>query len=256
MPNNEKKYVYFMSDAHLGARYVTDSQAHERRVVSFLDSIKGKCAALYLLGDMLDYWYEYSNLVPKGHVRFLGKLAELSDSGIKIYWMLGNHEVMLGDEMLNEIGMTVLDGKCVRTVMGKKFLLSHGDDVAEPRSSYKFMKWCFRSGLCRWLFELIHPVFATKVGTGWSKSNRQRRVVSAEDIARVKQYAITGLEKDVAAGCEFDYAVFGHLHSQGEAVLSNGARVLMLGEWISGSSYVEFDGQEANLKKFNFTAND
>ena len=121
--------VYFISDLHLGARYIADAQAHEKRVVAWLESIRDHASALYLLGDILDYWYEYRYVVPKGHVRFLGVLARLVDAGVKVYWFQGNHDIWLFSYMQSEIGIEVVDGSRVVELSGKRFFLEHGDGV-------------------------------------------------------------------------------------------------------------------------------
>ena len=87
------KNVYFLSDAHLGSLAIDHSRMHERRLVRFLDSIKHKAAAIYLLGDMFDFWYEYKYVVPRGYTRFLGKLSELTDLGVEIHYFTGNHDI-------------------------------------------------------------------------------------------------------------------------------------------------------------------
>ena len=136
--------VYFISDLHLGARYIADAQAHEKRVVAWLESIRDHASALYLLGDILDYWYEYRYVVPKGHVRFLGVLARLVDAGVKVYWFQGNHDIWLFSYMQSEIGIEVVDGSRVVELSGKRFFLEHGDGVGHKSAG-------FHAGLCRLL---------------------------------------------------------------------------------------------------------
>ena len=140
------KKVYFLSDLHLGASYFADPRAKERAVVQWLDSIKNTAAEIYLLGDILDYWYEYRTVVPRGYVRFLGKLAELSDAGVKLHWFIGNHDIWIFDYLPSEIGVEVIDGSVEREIMGKRFFLAHGDGVfgglQEPLIALQLVQRC------------------------------------------------------------------------------------------------------------------
>ena len=99
------KKVYFLSDVHLGSRGIQHGRTQERRLVSFLDSIKDKASALYLLGDIFDFWYEFKTVVPKGYTRFLGKISELTDSGVEVHFFIGNHDIWCGDYFEKECGM-------------------------------------------------------------------------------------------------------------------------------------------------------
>ena len=83
------KNVYFLSDAHLGSLAIKHRRTQERRLVRFLDSIKEKAEAIYLLGDMFDFWDEYKHVVPKGYTRFLGKISELTDMGVEVHYFVG-----------------------------------------------------------------------------------------------------------------------------------------------------------------------
>ena len=140
----KRRLTYFLSDFHLGARYFDSPLDNERRVVAFLDSIKDSAKEIYLLGDILDYWYEYRYVVPRGFTRFFGKIAELSDLGVKIYWFIGNHDIWIFDYLPSELGITVVDGPMVKDISGKRFFLDHGDAVGKRKLSK-----CVRSSTLR-----------------------------------------------------------------------------------------------------------
>ena len=152
-----------------------DPLERERRVCRFLDSIKDDAAELFLLGDILDYWYEYKYVVPRGYIRFLGKLAELADTGVKITWVTGNHDVWLFDYLRDQIGLTVLYGHTEVMAGGKRVLIAHGDDVGVQPAMYRFTRWCFYNKVCQWLYAGIHPRWTYPIATGWSNENRTRR---------------------------------------------------------------------------------
>ena len=168
-----EKAAYFLSDLHLGAPYMEQTRANELRVVAFLDSIKEDADVIYLLGDILDYWYEYRYVVPRGYVRFFGKLAELSDSGIKIVWLKGNHDIWIFDYLPKELGIEVKDGNLIEEIHGKKFFLSHGDGVGKLDPSFKFIRGMFRNKFCQWAFSGIHPRWTVPFAYNWSAHSRK-----------------------------------------------------------------------------------
>ncbi len=242
------KKAYFLSDAHLGARYITNKREHEGRLVAFLDSIKDNAAELYLLGDILDYWYEYKNVVPRGHVRFLGKLAELADSGVKIFWFTGNHDVWLFDYLSTEIGLKVLKGNTMMEIMGKQFLLSHGDDVGYQKPMYRFTRWCFYNRVCQWLYASIHPRWTYPIAIGWSQKNRVKRPYGDEAQKDVCcQRLVTFCNDYATQHPEVQHYVFGHVHLARQVALNGGRTMTILGDWIHQFTYATFDGNEMRL---------
>ena len=243
------KRAYFISDSHLGARYITDKRQHEMRLVRFLDSIKDDAAELYLLGDILDYWYEYKWVVPRGHVRFLGKLAELADAGVKIYWFTGNHDVWLFDYLRDEIGLEVIRGHTVMEIMGTKFLLSHGDDVGYQKPMYRFTRWCFYNKVCQWLYASVHPRWTCPIATSWSQQNRITRSPAVE--AKVREDCCKRLEvfstEHAQHHPEVRHYMYGHVHLARHLALPGGRTMTILGDWIDQFTYATFDGKEVTL---------
>lgn len=238
-----RKKSYFISDLHLGAKYMTDQLEREKRVCRFLDAIKDDALELYLLGDILDYWYEYKYVVPRGYIRFLGKLAELADAGVKITWVTGNHDVWLFDYLRDQIGLTVLNGHTVVETQGKRVLIAHGDDVGVQPAMYRFTRWCFYNKVCQWLYAAIHPRWTYPIATGWSNENRTRRdpgqqqAISERAAGRLidfsRQYYHT--HPDVEA------FIYGHIHIARMEHQQGMPPVIFLGEWISLDSYVALD---------------
>lgn len=247
------KNTYFISDLHLGAKYMRDPLERERRVCRFLDSIKDDAAELYLLGDILDYWYEYKYVVPRGYIRFLGKLAELSDAGIRLTWVTGNHDVWLFDYLRDQLGMTVLNGHTVIETQGKRILISHGDDVGVQPAMYRFTRWCFYNKVCQWLYAAIHPRWTYPIATGWSSENRTRR--NPQEQVAISERAASHLldfSRDYyRQHPEVDAFVYGHIHIARLNQASDGMPpVIFLGEWISINSYVVLDTEDHFSLKF------
>lgn len=245
----ERTGTYFISDLHLGARYITDARAHEARAVAFLDSIADHAAELFLLGDVLDYWFEYNAVVPRGHVRFFGKLAQLADAGVAITWLTGNHDVWLRDYLRDELGITVRYTAGEIDVQGHRFFISHGDDVTPQPLNYRFMRWCFYNKVCQRLYASIHPNITAWIARGWSTSNRVNRNVEREqaDIAHNIKALDEWAAHYAAQHPAVEHFVFGHLHYPTITPLEDGRSVCHLGAWIEGGSYAYFDGSELTL---------
>ena len=247
------KKTYFISDLHLGAKYMADQLDREKRVCRFLDAIKDDAAELYLLGDILDYWYEYKYVVPRGYIRFLGKLAELADSGVKITWVTGNHDVWLFDYLRDQICLTVLYGNTVVETQGKRILIAHGDDVGVQPAMYRFTRWCFYNKVCQWLYASIHPRWTYPIATGWSNENRSRR--DPEQLKAISERAASRLidfsREYHTSHPDVEAFVYGHIHIARVERQQGMPPVLFLGEWISLNTYVVLDDSgEFELKTF------
>ncbi len=230
---------------------MTDHLECERRVCRFLDSIKEDAVELFLLGDILDYWYEYKYVVPRGYIRFLGKLAELADAGVKITWVTGNHDVWLFDYLRDQIGMTVFHGNTVVETQGKRILISHGDDVGQQPAMYRLTRWSFHNKVCQKLYASIHPRWTYPIATAWSNKNRIRRapgkqhVTSERAAARLVEFSREHYEQHP----DIDAYLYGHIHIARINEQESMPPIIFLGEWISKCSYVVFDADG------NFTLN-
>lgn len=237
-----RKATYFISDLHLGAAYDKDSRQRERHVVEFLDSIKEDAGAIFLLGDILDYWYEYKYVVPKGHVRLFGKLAELSDSGVRITWLTGNHDIWIFDYLPEELGITVVDSELRTEIDGIDFFLAHGDRTGCDSMFFRIMQRLFRNRVCQSLFAAINPRWTVPFAFRWSASSRQKPQLYGDDrrsdeaLDRLSEYCDSYLK--VNPGIK--YFIFGHLHILARRKLAEDAEILVIGDWLSHYSYARF----------------
>ncbi len=245
------KLTYFISDIHLGAKYIKSPREHELRVVKWLDSIKGSADKIFLLGDILDYWFEYKHVAPRGYVRFLGKLAELADSGIEITWITGNHDIWIFDYLPNELGIKVTEGPITVDIKGKKFLLDHGDNVGKQPTPYRIMRSIFHNRFCQRLYSGLHPRWTIPFATKWSHDNRTSR--NDKDVAIETNRGINILtdfsEQHSAQHTEIDFYVYGHLHTLLQKKLTTGKEMFVIGEWIDLCSYATFDSNAVTLTK-------
>lgn len=233
---------YFLSDFHLGAAYFASPLERERHVVRFLDSIKDDAARIFLLGDILDYWYEYRYVVPKGFVRFFGKLAELSDSGVEITWFVGNHDIWIFDYIPSELGIRVIDGPLIEKIDDAVFYMAHGDDAGVDNWKFRFIRSLFRNKVCQKLFSGIHPRWTVPFAHAWSSSSRKGG--GAKDLALLQEHAFRRLrdfsENELRKCPEINYFLFGHLHCLRRERISPSAEILVLGDWLDNFSYAVF----------------
>lgn len=242
--------AYFLSDLHLGAPYYPDSKAAERRVVQFLDSIKDDAEVIYLLGDILDYWYEYRYVVPRGFVRFFGKLAELTDKGIRIVWLIGNHDIWIFDYLPNELGIEVVDGALIETIDGKGFYMTHGDGIGKLPTSFKMLRRMFRSNICQKLYSGIHPRWTVPFAYNWSRHSRKQDGPSKEDAERMMNNITVFSKEYKVLHPDINYFIYGHLHLLERFSIAEDCEVVVLGEWIQTFSYGLWDGNDFTLHRF------
>lgn len=246
--------TYFISDIHLGARYIPDRRAHEQAVCRFLRSIAPTARRIFMVGDILDYWYEYRTVVPRGYVRFFGVLAELADSGVEIVWFTGNHDIWLFDYLRDELGICVTDprkGYELTDIDGTLFCIGHGDAIGPQKPGFRFIRSLFRNRVCQWMYAAIHPRWTVGFAHAWSSHSRKgcHTPQSLEPAAR------TGLElfcrKMATEHPGLRYVVVGHHHVPVDEPVSADCRLIVLGDWLSRHTYAVFDGESLKLCEFD-----
>jgi UDP-2,3-diacylglucosamine hydrolase len=245
-----KAKIYFASDFHLGAPNHQASLVREKRIVKWLDSIDHDVEELYLLGDLFDFWFEYKHAVPKGHIRLLGKLANLSDRGIPIHIFTGNHDLWMNDYLKKEINATIHYGPEIRVFGNKKFYIAHGDGLGPGDMGFKMMKKVFTNKTAQWFFSRLHP--NTGIGLANFFSRKSRAKTGEEDykfLGEDKEWLIIH-SKEILKKEYFDYFIFGHRHFPLVVDLGQNSRYINLGDWIKYFSYAIWDGEEMELKYF------
>ena len=236
---------------HLGAPYFNDEKSAEKRVVAFLDSIKDNAEAIFLLGDVLDYWYEYKYVVPRGFVRFFGKLAELSDAGIRIVWLIGNHDIWIFDYLPTELGIEVIDGEIVEDLYGKKVFMAHGDGVGRQSTDFTFIRSLFRNKVCQWFYGAIHPRWTVPFAYRWSGHSRMggktKSIKNEAGLISLRDFAVE-YHRDHPA---IDYFIFGHIHKFCRERIAENCEMIVLGEWINTFSYAKMSYNGLELLKWH-----
>ena len=247
------KSIYFLSDAHLGSWAIEHRRMQERRLVRFLDSIKEKAAAVYLLGDMFDFWYEYKYVVPKGFTRFLGKISELTDMGVEVHYFTGNHDIWAYDYLAEECGVILHKQPQTIELYGKIFYLAHGDGLGDPNKSFKLIRSIFHNKTCQWLFSGLHPRWGMWFGLTWAKHSRMKHGMGGDPpdyMGDDKEHLILYTKKYIQYHSNVDYFIYGHRHIEVDKQLTKKARVIILGDWISQFSYVVYDGEHLLMQEY------
>ncbi|GAA0736765.1 UDP-2,3-diacylglucosamine diphosphatase [Gaetbulibacter jejuensis] len=245
------KKIYFASDNHLGAPNKKASLPREKKFVAWLDEIKKDAAAIFLMGDLFDFWFEYKTVVPKGFTRTLGKLAEISDSGIPIYYFVGNHDLWMNGYFEEELNIPVYHKPKEFTFNNTSFFIGHGDGLGPGDKGYKRMKKVFTNRFCKWLFRWLHPDLGVKLAQYLSVENK---LISGEEDAKflgednewLVQYC-----KRKQSEKHRDFYIFGHRHLPLEIALENNSKYINLGDWINYYTYGVFDGTTMELKTYS-----
>jgi UDP-2,3-diacylglucosamine hydrolase len=246
----DRKKIYFLSDFHLGAPNAEASLVREKRICRFLDICKKDAAEIFILGDLFDFWFEYSTVVPKGYVRILGKLAELTDSGIKIHFFVGNHDMWMKNYFQTELNIPVYFEPDSFVFNNKKFLIGHGDGLGPGDKGYKMMKKVFRHPVAKWMFGVLPPYLGIGLANYFSSKSRAKAGLTDEKFLGEDNEWLIIYSKERLAGEHFDYFIFGHRHLPIDIELPGDSRYINLGEWIKYYSYAVFDGENLSLEYY------
>ena len=248
--NPASKKIYFLSDFHLGAPDAITSLEREKRICRFLDIAKQDASTIFIVGDLFDFWFEYSTVVPKGYVRILGKLAALTDSGIAVHFFVGNHDMWMRNYFQTELNIPVYFEPKSFVFSGKKFLVGHGDGLGPGDEGYKMMKKVFRNPACQWLFGILPPYLGIGMANYFSRKSRAKTGLVNEVFLGEENEWLIIYSREILTQEHFDYFIFGHRHLPIDFELNNASRYINLGEWIKYDSYAVFDGEVLTLQYY------
>lgn len=274
------KKVYFISDAHLGSWGIPHPRMQERRLVRFLDSIKNQAKAVYMLGDMFDFWYEWKYAAPKGYTRFLGKISELTDMGVEVHYFTGNHDIWMYGYLEEECGVTLHREPATLEIYNKVFYLAHGDGLGDPDKEFKFIRGMFHNKVCQRLFSLLHPRISMWFGLSWAKHSRMKRERQLEGVltdaaqgaegtqfngnvgqrynssgepeylGEDKEHLVLYSKEYLATHPDVDYCIYGHRHIELDLMLASDKRMMIIGDWITQFTYAVFDGEHLLMSEY------
>lgn len=244
----DRNLTYFISDLHLGAGYIADHRAHEMKVVEWLRQIEPCCRRLYLLGDVIDYWYEYRYVVPKGFVRFFGQLASMADNGVEITWFTGNHDIWIFDYIPQELGVRVIDGAITEKIDGANFYMAHGDAIGSLKPGFRFMRWLFRNKIAQRVFSAVHPGLTIPFAHKWSSSSRKGATGKYDRyLGDDREPMVPWATEYSQAHPDLDYIMLGHRHILLDRKVGAHCRLVVLGDWIRHFSFAVWDGNGLTL---------
>ncbi len=242
------KKIYFLSDFHLGAPDHLHSLIREKKIVAFLDSIKKDAAEVFIVGDIFDFWFEYKTVIPKGYSRLFGKLAELSDSGIRLHVFVGNHDMWMKDYFMREFNIPIYFEPRILEWNKKQFYIGHGDGLGPGDQGFKFIKKIFRNPFCQCLFGILHPNFGIGLANYLSRKSREKTGDSdAHFLGEENEWLIIFSKEYLKQNSTINYFIFGHRHFPIDFPLSDQSRYVNLGDWIRNFTYACFDGKDLQL---------
>ena len=252
------KSIFFISDAHLGSRALKHTRQQERRLCRFLDEIKDKASAVYMLGDIFDFWFEYRTVVPKGFTRFLGKVSELTDSGVEVHFFAGNHDSWCHEYLTQECGVIMHYEPMTLELCDQTFYLGHGDGLGDPDPWFRFLRSIFHNRFCRRLFRWLHPDLGMEFGLRWAKHSRQKHERCLQDgsggdpdyLGEDREYLVCYAKEYLRDHPGINFFIFGHRHIPLDLMLSRETRLLLLGDWVSLCTYAVFDGTHMFLESY------
>lgn len=242
--------MYFASDFHLGIPTKEESLVRERKIIRWLESIRHDAAHIFLVGDIFDFWYEYRKVIPKGFIRFQGKIAELVDAGIPITFFSGNHDIWMFDYFTEELGIPVYRRTQEVQINNLRLQVGHGDGLGPGDYSYKILQKLFESKFCQFLFSRIHPNFSLGFGHMWSMSRKKKHHYQAPPFIKkeneyIWHYCVAEEKKE-----HHDFYLFGHRHIPMKLEVGDQAHYINIGEWLWSCTYGVCDGNTVELLKF------
>lgn len=248
LPSDKK--IYFASDFHLGVPDSATSLEREKKIIRWLDRIKKDAYVIYLLGDIFDFWFEYKHTIPKGYVRFLGKIAEIRDQGIQVYFFTGNHDMWMFNYFPDELNIPIYREPIQLEIGSHKLMIGHGDGLGPGDTSYKILKKFFNSSICQWLFARVHPNLGISIARYWSRNSRITNMKKEEKFqGEENEYLLTYCRESEKIQ-HFDFYVFGHRHLPLDLSVGKSSRYINLGEWVHFYTYASYSGTSLELKTF------
>jgi UDP-2,3-diacylglucosamine hydrolase len=248
--------IYFASDLHLGTPNEKLSAAREKLFVQWLDEIKADAQEIFIIGDIFDFWHEYTTVIPKGFARLQGKIAELCDAGIPVHIFSGNHDLWMFGYFEKELGAKVHTQPTQREFGGKKFFIGHGDGLGPGDHGYKFIKKVFSNPVCQFFFRWLHPDIGTRIASYFSYESRfgnEGKKAAAEQYTNEDKEWLVQFCRETLKQEHFDFFVFGHRHLPLDIKLNETSRYINTGDWLDYYSYAVFDGEKMELKYYKQT---
>jgi UDP-2,3-diacylglucosamine hydrolase len=224
--------VYFIADAHLDSESPEAERAKETDLLRFLASLEGRAAALYVVGDLFDFWFEFPGGRPVGHARVLAALRSLTRSGVAVHLLGGNHDYWVGGLFESQTGGAAHRQPVVETLFGRRMFIAHGDGLPAGDQGYKLLKAVIRSGPAIAAFRLVPQ----SVGCALARWASGLSEITDERIERALPPMRRFLESKLREG--FDAVVVGHVHRPCLWTTERGTAAIV-GDWMWRRSVLE-----------------
>jgi len=242
------KSIYFISDAHLAFKENDGETEKRTKLLEFLDFIgkDKRTGALYLVGDIFDFWFEWYHVVPKYWFPVFYRLRRLIESGVSVNFITGNHDFYTGAYLEKEIGIACFNESCEFRVESKRFFVAHGDGYARKDRGYRFLKKIIRNRFSIFLYKTFVPADLGMQIAKWF-SHSSRRLVKIEKSSWAAEY-YTYARRKFEEG--FDFVVMGHIHYP-MLEEENGKIYVNCGDWMHHFTYAKYDGNKMTLEKWS-----
>lgn len=237
--------AYFISDAHLSCNPANRNDERHKKIASFLDKINESATHLYIVGDFFDFWFEYKYTIPKGHFDTLYAIKKMSEQGVEMHYLAGNHDFALGSFFDEYLDIKTWQGDFAFELDSKKFYLFHGDGVVRNDTAYRMLRRILRNPFNQKFFRWIHP----DVGMPLARlvSGTSRKYTNQMNEERDEKDYIEFAEQKFKEG--YNYVMMGHRHNP--LIHNNDENIYInLGDWINKFTYAHFDGKELTLQTF------
>ncbi|HXF48647.1 MAG TPA: UDP-2,3-diacylglucosamine diphosphatase [Verrucomicrobiae bacterium] len=235
--------IYFVSDLHLGAGTPSEEERKKEKFIRFLQFVRQNGKALYIVGDLFDFWFEYKNAIPKTELELLVALKNLTLMNVPVVYLAGNHDFWHRDFFAKYLGVKIEKGDVVLNHEGKKIFVTHGDGKARSDWGYRIIKVLFRHPVNVWLYRLLpvdwaFPLARLVSGSSrrWSEQRGKEQLPEYEAFARQK----------FAEG--FDAVILAHSHWP-ELKAVEGRTILNIGDFMHHFTYGVLRGREFQLTK-------
>jgi UDP-2,3-diacylglucosamine hydrolase len=239
--------LYFASDFHLGAPDSSSSRERELKIISWLDMASKDADAIFLVGDIFDFWFEYRTVVPKGFIRFFSKIAELTQQGIQVYFFYGNHDMWMRNYFCEELQVTIISDLLKVQIGQDQLLIGHGDGIGPGDQFYKFLKKIFRNPIARWMFSWLHPDLGVGLATRWSSRSRINNLKKgAEEFRDINEW-LYQFSSATESQSHHDFYIFGHRHLPIEMEVNDHSKYFNLGEWVNYCTYGVYENGDFSL---------
>ena len=235
--------IYFISDIHLSLDSSEQEKNRQKILFEFLHHVEKSGGTLVINGDLFDFYFEYKNVIPKMYFNFYYEIMKIRESGVKVHYILGNHDYWVQDFITDQLFDKTYDSDTTFELGDKNFYVTHGDGYLSWDKSYRILRLIIRSKLFIWLYRMIHPSigyaiasFISKKGSNYQHSEIYSKKISDEMAFHAKNRIESGS----------DYFISGHYHQAEERKINNG-KMIILGDWLSFFTYAKFDGENLKL---------